>query len=456
MEPDVALAAFDPPPPSMINWAAMDEQFERRVVSKITRRLMPLLFLCFMAAFLDRVNVGFAKLTMLSDLGMSQAAYAAGAGIFFVGYFLFEVPSNLLLQRFGARLWIARIMVVWGLVASTMVFVRGPWSFYGLRFLLGAAEAGFFPGVIFYLTHWYPKAYRSRTVSQFMIAAVVSFVVGGPLSGWLMDHPQLGLRDWQWLFLIEGIPSLVLGFVVFFNLPDGPAAARWLTPEESGWLDRRLAAEREEVERREHLTLGQAFTDPRILLLSVVYFLGVVAAYGLDFFMPTLLAQAFPGASKSILGWLAAIPPLVTIPVMVLHGRSSDRHHEQRWHVAFAVFAQATGLLLLSLRLPAPLVVAAMTISVAGRWSFIGPFWGLPTAMLTGTAAAGGIALVNSIGNLGGQAGPVLMSLFATASGAMASGLAALASVAAACGVLVLVMPLRERPSGAPGQTAGQ
>ena len=208
----------------------MNEHIEHRIVSKTTWRLIPFLCLCFMAAFLDRVNVSFAKLTMLGDLGLSQAVYATGAGIFFVGYFLFEVPSNLLLERFGARLWIARIMVVWGLVASAMMFVTDRWSFYALRFLLGAAEAGFFPGVIFYLTHWFPRAYRSRTVSLFMVAAVVSYVVGGPLSGWLMDHPHLGLLGWQCLFLVEGVPSFVLGVAVFFYLPNGPQTARFLTP----------------------------------------------------------------------------------------------------------------------------------------------------------------------------------------------------------------------------------
>jgi MFS transporter, ACS family, tartrate transporter len=440
-----AIAGADP--------AVTSQQFERRVLAKVTWRLMPLLCLCFMAAFLDRVNVGFAKLTMLSDLGLSQAAYATGAGIFFVGYFLFEVPSNLLLQRFGARLWIARIMLAWGIVASAMMLVSGARSFYALRFVLGAAEAGFFPGVIFYLTHWYPRVYRSRTVSVFMIAAVVSFVVGSPLSGWLMDHPRFGLAGWQWLFLVEGLPSLVLGVVVLLALPDGPNAAAWLTPAEKSWLCGRLAAEREEQERVEHLTLRQAFADPRILGLSFIYFLGVVAAYGLDFYSPTLLSQSFPDLSTSALGWVAAIPPLVTIPVMILHGRSSDARSEHRWHVALAVFGQAAAFLALAFGLPRWGVVAAMTMAVSGRWCFIGPFWGLPTALLTGTAAAGGIALINSIGNLGGQAGPVLMSRLASPTGGLALGLVALAGVTTACGILVLAVPIRPATGNAPRAT---
>jgi MFS transporter, ACS family, tartrate transporter len=419
----------------------MDEHLERRVVAKVTWRLIPFLCLCFMAAFLDRVNVGFAKLTMLPDLGLTQATYATGAGIFFVGYFLFEVPSNLLLERLGARLWIARIMVTWGMIASAMMFVSGRWSFYALRFALGAAEAGFFPGVILYLTYWFPRAYRARTVSLFMIAAALSFVVGGPLSGWLIDHPGLGLKGWQWLFLIEGAPSVALGIAVCLYLSNGPKAARWLTPEEAAWLTLRLDAERAEQERHERLTLGQALRAPRVLLLSLIYFLSVVGAYGLDFFSPTLLAQAYPGLSTSALGWVAAIPPLVTIPVMIAWGRSCDASHEHRWHVALPLFGFAAGLLLLCLRLPPALVVSALSLCVVGRWSYIGPFWGLPTALLTGTAAAGGIALVNSIGNLGGQAGPVLVSRLASPSGSLGGGLAALAFVVASCGVLVLAVP---------------
>ncbi len=428
----------------------MDEASERRILNKVTWRLIPFLFLCFMAAFLDRVNVSFAKLTMLTDLGLSQAVYATGAGIFFVGYFLFEVPSNLLLVRFGARLWIARIMIVWGLLASAMVLVSGPWSFYALRFALGAAEAGFFPGVIFYLTHWYPRAHRSRTVSLFMVAAVVSLVVGSPLSGWLMDHPQAGVAGWQWLFLIEGLPSVVLGIVVFFYLPNGPREARWLTADEKELLFAKLESERVEQEQHGHLTLVQALTSPRVLLLSLIYFLAIVAAYGLDFFSPTILAEAYPRLSKSALGWVAAIPPLLTVPIMILYGRSSDRRREQRWHVAWAAVGMAAGLAALSLPLPPVLVVAAQTLCVAGRWSFIGPFWGLPTSILTGNAAAGGIALINSIGNLGGQAGPLLMSASVSPSGGFSKGLMALAVVVLAAGALTLLVPVRRRKPAPP------
>ena len=421
----------------------VDEGIERRVVARVTWRLVPFLCLCFMVAFLDRVNVGFAKLTMLPDLGLSSSAYATGAGIFFVGYFLFEVPSNLLLERFGARVWIARIMVVWGLVASAMMFVSDQWTFFSLRFTLGAAEAGFFPGVIFYLTKWFPQTYRARTVSLFMIAAVLSFVVGAPLSGWLMDHPQFGLRGWQWLFLVEGLPVDRPRRDRLLTLPDGPTAARWLSPADAAWLTARIDAEREVAERAGRLTLGQAIRSPRVLLLSLVYFLSIVGAYGLDFFAPTVLAQAFPGASTSTLGWIAALPPLLAIPVMVAWGRHADARREHRWHVALPLLVFAAGLLALSLPLPPAFVVAALAVSVAGRWAYVGPFWGLPTSMLTGTAAAAGIAFVNSIGNLGGQAGPVLVGRLASPSGALTGGLAALALVVASSAILVVTVPWR-------------
>jgi MFS transporter, ACS family, tartrate transporter len=419
---------------------------EQRVLRKVTLRLMPFLCLCFMAAFVDRVNVGFAKLQMMPDLGMSQSVYATGAGVFFIGYFLFEVPSNLLLQRYGARFWLARIMVFWGLVSAAMLFVTGTWSFYTLRFLLGAAEAGFFPGVILYLTHWFPKAYRGRAVSLFMVSVLLSLAIANPLSGYLMAHPQFGFKGWQWLFLVEGLPSVLLGVILWFVLPNQPQDARWLKTEEANWLATRLQKERTLQERQEKLTLGAALRDRRVLLFSAIYFLSVVGGYGLDFFAPTLMARAFPELGTEALGQLLAIPPLVAIPIMILHGRSSDARQEQRWHVALAAFVFAAGLLLLALALPGVAFVAAMTLAVSARWCIVGPFWGLPTAILSGSAAAGGIALINSLGNLGGQAGPVILSRLSSPSGSFAAGLVVLAALAAACGALTLLAPRTAKP----------
>jgi MFS transporter, ACS family, tartrate transporter len=413
-------------------------EFERRIVRKVAWRLMPLLCACFVAAFIDRVNVGFAKLEMLPALGLSQAEYAFGAGIFFVGYFLFEVPSNLLLIRFGARRWIARIMLVWGLVSACMALVTGARSFHALRFVLGAAEAGFFPGVIYYLTSWFPRMYRGRAVSSFMMAAVFSFVIGSPLSGWLLDHPQFGLQGWQWLFVVEAIPSLVLGLVVLARLPDGPADARWLTPEERTWLLDCLARERAEQDQRHALPLMKALGDRRILLFSLIYFLNVVGGYGLDFFAPTLLAQAYPDLSPSALGRIAAIPPLVALPIMVFYGRRADATRDYAGHVAGAAFVFALGLAALALPLPPALIVASMTLCVAARWSLIGPFWSLPTALLTGAAAAGGIAWINSLGNLGGQVGPVVLAALTGTGGSFSRGLGFFAVLLALCALCAL------------------
>lgn len=415
-----------------------ESNLEQTVLRKAAWRLLPLMCACYVAAFLDRVNVGFAKLSMASDLGLSTAAYATGAGIFFIGYFIFEVPSNLLMERAGARMWIARIMITWGLISACMMFVTGEWGFYVLRFFLGAAEAGFFPGMILYNTYWFPRAHRARTVSIFMTAAVFSFVVGGPLSGWLLDHPQLGLRNWQWLFLVEGIPSVLLGFVVLMLLPNGPRDAKWLKPEEKEWLTGVLDAERAAQEKKKHFTLKMALSDWKVLVLGAIYFLNVVGGYGIDFFLPTLLQTAFPQLSKSQLGLLSALPYLLTIPVMILHGRHSDKMKEYRWHVALPAWWLGLGLLLLSFPLPPLAVVAAMTLCVSGRWSVIGPFWGLPTAFLTGTAAAGGIAMINSIGNLGGQAGPAILAVFQSADGSFSTGLRVLAGLAAMCGIVTI------------------
>ena len=421
--------------------AARTVEFEVALLHKITWKLIPFLCLCFMAAFLDRVNVGFAREALVAELGMSDAVYGLGAGLFFIGYFLFEVPSNLILERVGARIWIARIMVVWGLVSACMMFVQSATSFYILRFLLGAAEAGFFPGVIFYLTQWFPAAYRSRTIAMFMTAAVMSGIVGGPLSGLLLQMDGIWeLHGYQWLFLIEALPSLVLGVIVFLYLPNGPRDARWLSTEERAWLQTRLAADLAQQGAAPQTTLLQALMDRRVLLLSLVYFLMVVAAYGLDFFLPTLLQQSFPNAAPLTIGWLAALPPLFALVVMVLYGRSSDRRGERRWHYAWAVWWAGAGLILASLPVPPIIAVIAMALAVSGRWSSIAPFWGLATAFLSGTAAAGAIAFINSVGNLGGFAGPYIMGWLKDATGTYESGLRILAGAAFLSGALVMLI----------------
>lgn len=405
---------------------------------KMSLRLMPLLGTCFLAAFLDRVNVGFAALEMQGDLAFSDTVYSLGAGLFFIGYFLFELPSNLILERVGARMWIARIMVVWGFISSAMMFVRDETSFYILRFLLGAAEAGFFPGIILYLTYFFPNAFRSRTIALFMTAPALSGVIGGPLSGLLLDHHPDWIRGWQWLFLVEGLPSVLLGILVWFRLPNGPTDARWLTVAEKQWLASRLATERREREATHGAGSLRMLLDPRVLGCAVVYFCLVIGAYGFDFFMPKLLSQVFPSASKLELGLLAAVPPLCSVFVMVAWGRRSDRLAERRFHVLYPVLWAAAGLAILSFDVAPGLALAAAAIAVTGRWSAIPPFWGVPTAFLSGTAAAGGIALINSVGNLGGFVGPLVMGALNDATGSFAAGLRVLAGAYLVGGFLVM------------------
>jgi ACS family tartrate transporter-like MFS transporter len=388
---------------------------------------------------------------MQADLRFSDTVYSLGAGIFFIGYFFFEVPSNVILERVGARLWIARIMILWGLISSSMMFVGSAWAFYALRFLLGAGEAGFFPGIILYLTYWFPTSYRSHTVALFMTAGALSGVVGAPISGLLLDHPQLGLRGWQWLFLVEGIPAVVFGLAVLAYLPNGPREASWLTAGEREWLAGRMEAERaERALISGHLSLWQTLADRKVLLLSLVYFLLIIGGYGLDMFMPRLLSIAFPAVNKSTLGVIAAIPPLYTVVVMVLWGRRSDRTGERHWHVALPAWWAAAGLALGSLPVPPLLALAAMALAVSGRWACIPPFWGLPTAFLSGTSAAGGIAMINSIGNLGGFVGPYVMGSLRDLTGDYATGLRVLAAAFILGGLLafrVSIKPRHDAPS---------
>ena len=381
--------------------------FEARTYAKVDRRLIPFLFLCYILAYLDRVNVGFAKLQMMQDLSLSEAAFATGAGVFFIGYFLFEVPSNLLLKRFGARRWIARIMISWGLLASAMMFVRSEWAFYGLRFLLGIAEAGFFPGIIFYLTLWYPSSLRSTRNAFFVSAIAVSGVLGNPLSGAIMDalSGRWGLDGWQWLFLVEGLPSVLVGFWAFFHLDSGIAEAKWLTGEEKALLARNIEAEdRHKAEVR----AMDAFKSGRVWALCAVYFTLMIGLYGISFWLPTIV-QTLGVKGYCRVGLVAAIPYLAAVAGMILLSRSSDRTGERRLHFVASVCAGAAGLVLSGLFAHQPLLaIAFLSLGTLGVLGAIPVFWPMPAAFLAGTASAAGIGLVNSIGNLGGYVGPNL------------------------------------------------
>ena len=415
------------------------DPLEARAIAKVSARFLPLLIVCYFVAYLDRVNVSFAALTMRPDLGLSATVYGLGAGIFFLGYFLFEVPSNLLLVHYGARKWIARIMFSWGLLSAAMAFVGGPASFYVVRVLLGIAEAGFFPGIIFFLTLWFPATYRARIIGYFMAAVPVSSVIGAPLSGLLLGlDGLLGMKGWQWLFIIEAAPALILSVVVFFYLTDRPADATWLDADERTWLVRRLDEEQTQRETQHNYSLRQALLNPKMLALSVVYF-GVVASnHGLTFFLPQIV-QGF-GMSNFTIGLVSAVPYLVGTVGIVLWGRRSDRKLERRFHLAFPLLVAAAGMAASTFLDDPVLKMIAFSIAGFGIFASMPVFWTLPTAFLSGTAAAGGIAMINSIGNLAGFAGPYAMGWIKDSTGTYAGGLLALAAVGVIAMIIVLAL----------------
>ena len=434
------------------------EDVERRAIGKVMRRLIPFLILCYFVAYLDRVNVSFAKLQMNEALGFSEAAFGLGAGLFFIAYFLFEVPSNLFLERVGARIWIARIMISWGIVSAAFAFIpsiskttgaSNEAVFYTLRLLLGACEAGFFPGIIFYLTLWFPAVYRARVVSYFMLAIPISSIVGSPISGMLLNLTGWGLEGWQWLFILEALPSILVGLVVFFYLTDFPRQAKWLQSDEIAWLENVQAIEKSNKEKVEHLSLLQSLTDVRILLCALVYFCLNAASYGVAFFLPTII-KGF-GVSDTQTGLLAALPFIFGGIGMVLLGRHSDRTMERKGHVAVALLMAAIGIGLSGL-VSNPIVIMALLCFAQIGVSAVPPmFWPLPASMLTGASAAAGIAAINSLGNLSGFAGPFAMGYLKDLTGTFTVGLLLLAGCAVVGAAVVMSLRIdvrREQSSG--------
>ena len=417
------------------------------LVSKLTRRLIPFMFLLYIVSYLDRINVGFAALQLNDALKFDPAVFGAGAGIFFIGYFLFEIPSNLIMQRVGARLWIARILVTWGLVSSAMMFVTGQRSFYALRFLLGLAEAGFFPGMILYLTYWFPAEARGRAVARFMTATAIAGVIGGPVSGALLKMDGIaGLAGWQWLFVIEGLPAVILGFVTLAYLPDGPKNSTWLTDEERAWIEAKLESEREQVMTHGHATLGSALGSGRVWALSATYFCLIISFYGISLWLPQII-QAFSGLSNLMVGFVSAIPYLAAAIGMVFIGRSSDRRGERRWHIAMSACVGAVGLAAAAfLKTPAA-ELAALAVAAVGIWGALGPFWAFSSRMLTGTGAAAGIALINSVGNLGGFVGPYLVGVVRDRTHGFAAALLMLALFPLIGGLVTLAVRSQPRRS---------
>jgi len=430
---NVEIPVVSGPPPS--------RQFEDATYAKVTRRLVPFLMLCYVVAYLDRVNVGYAKLEMLSDLRFSETVFGLGAGIFFIGYFLFEVPSNIMMHKMGARIWIARIMVSWGIVSACTLLVKTPGTFYGVRFLLGLAEAGFFPGIILYLTYWYPTHRRARMVATFMVAIPLSGILGGPISGFIMQFfaGVHGWPGWKWLFLLEAVPALLVGIATLLYLDSGIRRAKWLTEEEKQLLERNIAEERKS--KIEHPSVLSVFFDGRVWLMSWIYFSCAMGQYALTFWLPTFVKTA---GIKSVLniGLITAIPYLATAITMVLLGASADRHRERRWHLAIPMAAGAAALVL-SVHASSHTVLSILFLSIAaaGVISSAPLFWSLPTAFLSGAAAAAGIAVINSVGNLAGFASPFMVGWLKDLTHTDRAGMYLLAVVTAAGAATVLTVP---------------
>lgn len=416
----------------------------RETISRVIRRLIPFIFICYVVAYIDRVNIGFAKADLQADLGLSSAAYGLGAGLFFIGYCVFEIPSNLILERVGARLWIARIMIVWGLVSMAMMFVTGEQSFYAMRILLGVAEAGFFPGMVLYLTYWVPNAERARTGALFMTAAPVSVMIGAPISEALLAlDGRLGLQGWQWLFLAEGFPAVVLGVMAWWFLTDRPEQANWLTTPQREWLSSEMARERAERGARQHGSDLRSLMSGKVWLLCLIYFMNTVVTYGVFLWLPSILRElsGYRGLKLSV---VTMIPFSAALVGMILIGRHSDRTGERKRHVAACALTAAIGIVLAAVfQEHLLLIVLSFALSQVGQRSVMSVFWAIPPIFL-GSAAAAGIALINALGNLGGFVGPWVMGWLKGSTGNYTAGLLVLATALVLEAMLVMTLRLPE------------
>ena len=419
-----------------------ESAFEAQTYSKVAWRLLPFLFACYVFAYLDRVNVGFAKLQMLSDLKFSETVYGFGAGIFFVGYFLFEVPSNLIMYRVGARLWIGRIMISWGILAMVMMFVRSEWSFYVLRFLLGAAEAGFIPGILLYLTFWFPAQRRGKVMAIFLTGIPISGVLGGPLSGWILHtfDKVNGWAGWQWLFLLEGIPAFVAGIVALFYLTDDVPHAKWLDDKEKDLLQSAVKAE---AGAKQHHSMKDAFAEPKVWLLAITYAFFLMGLYGVSFWLPSLIKGA--GVKDPLnVGLLTAIPYGAGALAMILTSQHSDRVRERRWHLAIPGLLGALGLILSTqVSNNTVLAMAALTLGAAGVCTTVSQFWNLPGAFLGGVAAAAGIAFVNSVGNVSGFVAPYMVGWVKDLTGSTNNAMFVISACMIIASILVFRVPAK-------------
>jgi MFS transporter, ACS family, tartrate transporter len=424
----------------------MRAELETRVLRKVTLRIVPFVMLLYFIAFIDRVNIGFAALTMNQDLGLSPTVFGFGAGIFFLGYFLFEVPSNLVLDKVGARIWIARVMITWGLISGAMAFIQGSASFYTLRFLLGAAEAGFFPGIILYLSYWFPARQRASVTAMFMAAAPLSTVLGSPVSGALLEmHGMLGLSGWQWMFVVEAVPAIILGVVVLFYMTDRPEQAKWLGDDERHWLVITMNAEAASKAGTASHSVWRGLADLRVIALSLVYFGTSAGLYTLGIWAPQIIKEF--GLSSLQVGFLNALPGVVVVVAMVVWARHSDRTGERTWHVVGACLLASLGLVLAGFAGSVLAVLLALTLVNIGISSAKPPLWSMPTMFLSGSAAAAGIATINSIGNLGGFVGPAMIGWIKDLTGSFQGGLFFVAGLLVVSAVLTLVLARSRRAS---------
>jgi MFS transporter, ACS family, tartrate transporter len=430
--------------------AEATQAIERRTIAKVSWRLLPLTALAYCIAYIDRSNISFAALTMNKDLGFSAYIYGWGAGIFFFGYFLFEIPSNLILEKVGARIWIARIMITWGIISGFTALITGPTSFLIVRFLLGAAEAGFFPGMILYLTYWFPAEYRGRVISTLFIAQPVANAAASIASAAILEMDGvLGIKGWQWIFIIEAVPAILLGLVILRIMTDRPARADWLAEDERSWLQARLASESRQVESAGHLTWVKALADPRVVALSIIYLMSVTANYGIVFFMPQIIKGI--GLSNMMTGLVSSLPYIVGTVGLIAWGWSSDRNKERRWHLITASAVGALGLAVAGWSGASYWALLGMSAATVGIYGSRAAFWPMPSLFLTGTAAAGAIAMINAVGNLGGYFGPFVVGWIKDSTQSFEAGLYFLA----ACSLMAAVITFfAARAAGDPAAIA--
>jgi ACS family tartrate transporter-like MFS transporter len=419
---------------------------EARTIRKLQWRIIPFIFLLYVVAYLDRINIGFAALTMNKELGITSQQFGLLVGTFFFGYFLFEVPSNLLLHKIGARIWIARILITWGIVAMLTGFVHNVHQLYVVRFLLGLAEAGYYPGVVLYLTYWFRQREQARAIALVLVGIPLTSILGAPLSGLILDHVHwLGVSSWRWLLILEGVPAVACGVLAYFLLPSRPAEARFLARDERDWIIAELARERQKKLEEHQISLAKTFTHLRVWHLVSIQFTFCIGLYSLSFWMPQMVKSLSSHYSNTVVGLLVVIPQLAGLASMVLVSRSSDRRLERRYHAAIPALASGMGWLLLGTTTSPVVSIFLLSLVAAGVYSMFGPFWSLPSEFLTGYAAACGIAFINSIGNLGGFVGPYAIGLIKDKTGSLHWGLAFVGISMLVSATFLVLLPKRAR-----------